>query len=45
MERLTNLMKMIKLLIDQKFTGTITIHFHEGNVSRKIDKKNIELII
>lgn len=38
-DKLTALLKFLKELWENKFTGQLRLNFHEGNLSEKVEKK------
>jgi len=38
-DKLVLLLKFLKELFDNKWTGQLRLNFHEGNLSEKIEKK------
>ena len=44
MSKLESLLKLIKDLMEKRFTGQLRLNFHEGNLSERIEikeKKNL----
>lgn len=39
MSKLESFLKLIRDLVENKFTGQLRLNFHEGNLSEKIEKK------